>query len=158
MLQVGSGDARHQRLPMQPDPGAALEVVEAEFLLELLVDLLADPACLDRADQDAPGRTGRQVREVEFALTRGTPLAHLPDLVARQMAVVAQHPTVAYPHAGHGEAGRERTLRALAPRHAPPWQRGRNRLGLPRLPIRHGSACSPARAMPALSALLPTAI
>jgi hypothetical protein len=85
MLQVGAGDARHQRVPMQTGPGAAFEVVEAEFLLELLVDLLSDPACLDRADQDAPGRTGRQVREVEFALTRGTPLAHQPDLVARQM-------------------------------------------------------------------------
>jgi hypothetical protein len=35
VLQVGAGDARHQRVPLQPGPGAALEVVEAQFLLYL---------------------------------------------------------------------------------------------------------------------------
>ena len=61
VLQVGAGDARHQRVSMQPGPGASLEMVEAEFLLELLVGLLADPARLDRACQGAPCRLGRQV-------------------------------------------------------------------------------------------------
>lgn len=61
MLQVGAGDARHQRVPVQAGPGAALEVIEAKFLLELLVGLLADPARLDRAGQGPPGRAGRQV-------------------------------------------------------------------------------------------------
>jgi hypothetical protein len=32
---------------VQPDPGATLEVVEAQFLLELLVRLLAAPGRLD---------------------------------------------------------------------------------------------------------------
>src|SRR3712207_4496994 len=40
VLQVGEGDAAHQRVPVQPGPGAPLEVAEAEFLLELLVRLL----------------------------------------------------------------------------------------------------------------------
>ena len=32
VLQVGVGDAGHQRVPMQAGPGSALEVAEAEFL------------------------------------------------------------------------------------------------------------------------------
>ncbi len=75
---------------VQPDPGAALEVVEAQFLLQLLVALLAHPARLDCAGQGAPGRAGRQVREVVLALARGAPLAHQPDLRARQVAVVSE--------------------------------------------------------------------
>jgi len=53
VLQVGAGDARHQRVSVQPGPGASLEVIEAEFFLELPVGLLADPARLDRACQGA---------------------------------------------------------------------------------------------------------
>ena len=41
VLQVGAGDARHQRVSMQPSPGPSLEMVEAEFFLELLVGLLS---------------------------------------------------------------------------------------------------------------------
>ena len=37
VLQEGEGDHRHQCMAVQPDPGAALEVVEAELLLQLLV-------------------------------------------------------------------------------------------------------------------------
>ncbi|WP_246733504.1 hypothetical protein [Methylobacterium sp. BTF04] len=51
VLQVGAGDACHHRVSMQPGPGPSLEVIEAEFFLELLVGLFADPARLDRACQ-----------------------------------------------------------------------------------------------------------
>jgi len=44
MLQVGAGDACHQRVSMEPGPGASLEMVEAEFFLELLVGLLSPSA------------------------------------------------------------------------------------------------------------------
>jgi hypothetical protein len=54
VLEVGAGHARHQRVAVQSGPGAALEVVEAEFLLHLLVSLLARPARLDRAGQRTP--------------------------------------------------------------------------------------------------------
>jgi hypothetical protein len=54
VLEIGEGDAGHQRVSVQPRPGAPLEMVETEFLLELLMRLLADPACLDRAGQGAP--------------------------------------------------------------------------------------------------------
>ena len=53
MLQVGAGDACHQRVSMQPSPGPSLEVIEAGFFFELLVGLLADPARLDRTGQRA---------------------------------------------------------------------------------------------------------
>src|SRR3954471_378563 len=47
VLQPDEGHAAHQRVPVQAGPGAALEVAQAQFLLELLVALLADPARLD---------------------------------------------------------------------------------------------------------------
>ena len=46
---------------MQPDPGATLEVVEAEFFLELLMRLLADPARFD-----PPARRLREVLAGRF--------------------------------------------------------------------------------------------
>ncbi len=48
VLQISEGDTGHQRVPVQPGPGAALEVTQPQFLLELLVALLAHPARLDR--------------------------------------------------------------------------------------------------------------
>ncbi len=61
VLEEGGGDHHHQRVVVQPVPVAALEVVEAEFLLHLLVRLLADPARLDRGRKLAEWRLGRQV-------------------------------------------------------------------------------------------------
>ena len=46
-LEEGVSDHGHQGVSVQPGPGSALEVVEAEFLLELLMRLLADPTRLD---------------------------------------------------------------------------------------------------------------
>ncbi len=37
VLKVGAGDTRQQRVAVQPGPRAAFEVVEAEFLLHLLM-------------------------------------------------------------------------------------------------------------------------
>ncbi len=49
-------------MAMQPDPGTAFEVVEAEFLLHLLMGLLADPARLDCSGQLLELGIGGQVR------------------------------------------------------------------------------------------------
>ena len=54
VLQIGKGDAAHQRVSVQPRPGAPFEMAEAKFLLELLMALLTDPARLDRRHQGAP--------------------------------------------------------------------------------------------------------
>lgn len=43
------GYHRHRCVAIEAGPGRALEVVEAEFLLKLLIGLLAYPARFDRA-------------------------------------------------------------------------------------------------------------
>lgn len=65
---------------VQPDPGATLEVVEVQFLLELLVGLLATPARLDGGCQLLQRRVGRMVGQVQLALARETVLTHQPAL------------------------------------------------------------------------------
>ena len=51
MLQEGEGDHRKQRVMMQTDPRASLEVIEAKLLFHLLVRLLARPARFDRGNE-----------------------------------------------------------------------------------------------------------
>src|SRR4051812_41741291 len=75
VLQVGEGDAGHQSVPMQPGPGPPLEMAEPEFLLELLVRLLADPARLDGRGERLQRCAGRQVAQMVFALAIRAPLA-----------------------------------------------------------------------------------
>ena len=70
---------------MQAAPGASLEVVEAEFFLELLVGLLAWPTRLDGRGKLLKGGVCRVVGEVELALAGGAVLAHEPALLAGQM-------------------------------------------------------------------------
>src|SRR3954449_1242769 len=82
VLQVGEGNAGHQRVPVQAGPGPALEVAEAEFLFQLLVRLLAGPARLDGGGQPPQRGPPRQVAEVVLALAAVAPLADQPDLRA----------------------------------------------------------------------------
>ena len=60
-LKEGVGHLRYSRVPMQPSPGSALDVIEAECLIHLLVGLLANPACLDHCDQVLEDGLGRHV-------------------------------------------------------------------------------------------------
>ena len=66
VLQIGESDAGHQRMPMQAGPGPSLEVAKTEFLFELLMDLLAGPACLDGCGQLPQRGLRRQIAEVVF--------------------------------------------------------------------------------------------
>src|SRR3954453_16484699 len=75
----GEGEPAQERVVVQPAPGAALEVVEAQLLLELLVRLLAHPARLDGPRQLLQGRVRREVREIVRAPARGPALADQPD-------------------------------------------------------------------------------
>ena len=72
-------------------------MVEAEFLLELLMRLLADPPGLDGRGELLEGGLGRQVRRVVSLLARRAPLANKPYLIAghRLDAVIAH--TMAVP-------------------------------------------------------------
>ena len=53
MLEEGVGDHRHEGVTMKALPGSSLEVIEAEFLFQLLMRLLADPSRLDGGSQGA---------------------------------------------------------------------------------------------------------
>ena len=69
MLKEGVRDHRHERVSVEALPGPALEVVEAEFFLHLLVGLLANPSCLDDGRQSAQVGLGGQVGEIVFLLS-----------------------------------------------------------------------------------------
>src|SRR3954454_6415672 len=81
VLQIGKGDAGHQRVPMQAGPGAALEIAEAEILLELLMDLFARTARLDGGGQPPQRGPLRQGAEIVLLLATVTPFADQPDLL-----------------------------------------------------------------------------
>ena len=78
---------------MKPRPGSAFEVVEAKFLLELLMSLLTDPSGLDRGRELSKRGLGREVRHIILLLSARPPFANEPDLVARH----ALHAIVAHP-------------------------------------------------------------
>ena len=83
MLQVGEGHAGHQRVPVQASPGPALEVAQAQFLFELLVSLLADPACLDGGCQCAQIGLRREIGEIVFLFAAIPVFADEPNFLAR---------------------------------------------------------------------------
>src|SRR5690349_16048844 len=68
MLQEQISDQGQQGMPVQPAPRAALEVIEPEFFLELLVRLLAHPPGFDERGQLLQGRVRWQVGQVVLAL------------------------------------------------------------------------------------------
>src|SRR6202453_492108 len=129
-LQVGVGDHRYERVAVQAMPGAAFEVVEAKFFLELLVGLLADPSGLDRGGERLEAGVGRQVGKIVFALARGATLADQPGLLARHvlhaLVMDALWRTIGDPHAYGGEGSRQRPFGSLAPADASPLCGGEN--------------------------------
>ena len=105
-------------------PGSPFEVIEAKFLLELLMGLLAEPARLDGGGEDFQRRLG-QVREVVLVLACRTALAHEPDLFVAWEVLVRPFSGAgrgavgdADPH--RGEGGPERALGAAPPCDGPP--------------------------------------
>src|SRR3954452_2865745 len=128
VLQIGKGDAGHQRVPMQPGPGAAFEVAEPELLLELLVHLLARPARLDGGHQPPQRGPLRHVAEVVLRLAAVAPFADQPEFLARQAGARGVERPVRHAHPHGGEAGAERALGAVAPGDAMPALR-RQHLG-----------------------------
>ena len=53
---------------MEARPRSSFEAIEAEFLLELLISLLADPSALDRGRELSEWGLGREVRDIVFLL------------------------------------------------------------------------------------------
>ena len=79
VLEEGKGEHRHECVSVQPGPGSALEVVEAEFLLQLLVGLLAGPARLDRRRKHLEGGVSGKVGEGVLRLARRPALTDNPS-------------------------------------------------------------------------------
>ena len=68
VLKESESDHRHERVVVKSLPGSPFEVIEAEFLFQLLMGLLANPSCLDCGGQGAQIGRGRQIGEVVFLL------------------------------------------------------------------------------------------
>src|SRR3984957_13189143 len=93
MLEERVSNHRHQHMTMKAVPRPSLEVVEPEFLLQLLMGLLANPSCLDRGSKAGEVHPGAQVGEIVFLLSRRAVLADQPSLVPWKMLL----PLVPYP-------------------------------------------------------------
>src|SRR4051794_10353333 len=78
VLEEGEGELAQQGVMVQAAPAPALEMVQPQLLLELLVHLLADPARLDQRRQDLERRVGRVVGQVILPLAGGAALADQP--------------------------------------------------------------------------------
>src|SRR5258708_11915502 len=125
---------------MNPPPPAALEMVEPEFVLELLIVARDAPAQLGEAHEIGDGRRHRQGRE---PILRGLrlvppPLDEHPLLRPGRRALLI---AMGRPHPQPREAGTHRPSGACAPRHRPPgrrWPRHRHLLEPPR-PVRGGA-------------------
>src|SRR4051794_683472 len=76
VLQEGEGELAQGRVVVQAAPAPTLEVVQPQLFLELLMQLLAHPARLDRDRQGLECRVGGKVGQVVLALAGR---AMLPD-------------------------------------------------------------------------------
>jgi len=126
MLQECVGDHRHERVAMKPLPRSALEVIEAEFLFQLLMGLFANPSRLDGRGEGFEVGLGGQVREIVFSLARDAMFADEPGLLARHVLLsLVPDPlgrSIGDAHTNSGEAGFQRPFRSPAPTHLPPFR------------------------------------
>src|SRR3990172_6455971 len=107
---------------MEASPPPALEMVEPELILELLIVALDAPAQLGEADKISEGRRLRQGRE---PILRG--LGFAPRPLDQQPLFRPGHRTLLIamggPHAQPREAGAHRAARPFTPPHRPPRRR-----------------------------------
>ena len=81
MLEEGVSDHRHERVTMKTLPGPPFELVEAKFLFQLLMGLLAGPSGLD---------CGSQVAQVHLGwFSRQALLTDEPSLITWKMLLRA---------------------------------------------------------------------
>src|SRR3954453_18022785 len=129
MLKEGIGDHRHEGMTVKAMPGSSLEVIETEFLFQLLMGLFTNPARLDGAGECFDRRVDGQVREVVFALSAGPTFSDQPGLVAGHVLAAhianALRRPVCDPHPHSGEASRQPTFGAMAPADRAPMMRPR---------------------------------
>ena len=133
MLEECVCDHCHQRVTMKAVPRPSLEVVEPEFLLQLLMSLFADPSCLDRRSQAAQVHLGGQVGKIIFLLPGGAVLADEPGFVPRKMLLAhvldPLRRSISGPHANRGEASFQPALGPVSPTHILPLGIGQHVFG-----------------------------
>ena len=104
---------------METLPGPALEVIEAEFFLHLLMGLFANPARLDGGSQRFQINIGRQVGEVVFPFAGGSQFTDKPGVFARHVLLAlvmdALRRAVGDTDPDRGKSGFERPLGSDAP-------------------------------------------
>jgi hypothetical protein len=118
MLEEREGEHRKDDVMVKSVPGTAFEVAKAEFLLELLMGLLACPTSLDRGSERTERGPRRVIAEVKLHLAVAASLADEPSFFARKMNFVSGMVAVSDPHADCREISDQRSLRASAPRDA----------------------------------------
>lgn len=97
VLEESEGDHSQERMVVESEPGATLEVVESQLLLHLLVRLLAAPPRLDRSQELHSRSRGRMVRHVVLPLTTTarallrSPLAEEPQLHRSGQVLLVGH-------------------------------------------------------------------
>src|SRR5215468_8826468 len=107
---------QHQRgVMVKPTPGAPLEVVQSQFLLQLLVALFHRPAALPQADGLLATGPRRQVREGKLQLAISLLLKQQPHRL--RLGAVAVLPVLAGPDTEPREARRQLPLRSFPPGH-----------------------------------------
>ena len=130
MLEECVSNHRHQRMTMKAVPRSSLEVIETEFLLQLLMSLLADPSCLDRCSQAAQVHPSGQVGKIVFLLPGCAVLADEPSFVAwKVLLTLIPYPlrrSVGSTHADSSKSGFQPTFRPAAPTHSFPLGTGQH--------------------------------
>ena len=118
-LEKGVSDHRHQGMSMQAGPGSAFEVIEAEFLLELLMRLFADPSGLDCCSKLFKAHIWRQIRHIVFLLPCRPAFANKPNLLSRHtlhtLVMHAMFVAVRNANTSSSEETREPTFRSPPP-------------------------------------------
>jgi len=139
-LEKGVSDHRHQGMSMQASPRSAFEMIEAEFLLELLMSLFANPSGFDRGGERFEARIGWQVGHIVFLFARRSAFADEPNLLARHTlhAMIAHSVLVAIgdTNATRREETRQPAFRAPPPTDLLPCRVGQRRFGGDRRLIR----------------------
>jgi hypothetical protein len=120
ILEKSKRHHRHQHVMVQALPAPALKVIKPEFLLHLLMRLLAHPACFDGGGQALQRDILGVVGEVVLSLARDPALAHQPRFLSRQMLGARHHRAIGDPDPERSELSPEIALGAAPPRDAPP--------------------------------------
>src|SRR5262249_32031400 len=115
--QESIGEHHQAGVVMIPAPRPALEMIQAQLFLHLLVALLHRPAALPEPDRLEPTRRRRQIREGELDLAVGLLLDQEPQ--RRRQRTLTPLPALRRPDPDPTELPRQLPLRPLPPGHLP---------------------------------------